>query len=239
MADRKINGGFYIKAKRIQESEIAHAAPVVRELWDLLIRTANYDSGIRLNRGQVLLRISDIQDSLHWMKGYVKMTYSPDQCEAALKWLLVKGMITVAKTARGSVVTICKYDYYQNPDNYERGMVKVTKPESKPPRTPSLNQKEEKKEEKKKEIQSVGGAFTSDQFVQAWMEWEDSRIEQKKPITPKAMQAQIKNLNKFSEDVAIKAIQKSIENGWQGLFPEKYVDVKSAPQKPMTPSQFI
>ena len=45
-AEDKIQGGYYIKARKIQESEIAHAPPHVREIWDWLLWDANWkDNG--------------------------------------------------------------------------------------------------------------------------------------------------------------------------------------------------
>jgi hypothetical protein len=38
-----IPGGYYIKARALRNSWIAHAAPVVRETWDYLIENANHE----------------------------------------------------------------------------------------------------------------------------------------------------------------------------------------------------
>ena len=38
----KIKGGYYIKARQIQDSEIAHSPPHFREIWDWLIKEANH-----------------------------------------------------------------------------------------------------------------------------------------------------------------------------------------------------
>jgi hypothetical protein len=45
--------------------------------------------------------------------------YSKNDCETAMKYLTKHTMITTTKTTRGMIVTICKYDYYQNPTSYE------------------------------------------------------------------------------------------------------------------------
>ena len=37
-----IPGGYYIKARQIKYSWVANAAPVVREIWDYLLREANH-----------------------------------------------------------------------------------------------------------------------------------------------------------------------------------------------------
>ena len=123
MGDEKIYGGYYIKAKRIQESDIAHASPIVREVWDWLLRKANYKetrySGHIVKRGQLFCTIKDIKDDLHWKVGYRKMSYNENVTKTSLKWLRRHLMITSLKTPRGILITICNYDYYQNPQNYE------------------------------------------------------------------------------------------------------------------------
>jgi len=48
------------------------------------------------------------------------MSYKKHQCENSMKWLRKAEMVTTVKTTRGIVVTICNYDHYQNPANYEK-----------------------------------------------------------------------------------------------------------------------
>ncbi len=115
----KIPGGYYIKARKIQESAIAHAPPHVREIWDWLIKEANFKGNKKIKRGQVLTRYDDIRDGLHWMVGYRKEQYSKSQCEIAMKWLTKHTMIRKTKTTRGLIVTILNYEQYQEPKNYE------------------------------------------------------------------------------------------------------------------------
>lgn len=123
----KIKGGYYIKARKIKDSDIAHAPPHVREIWDYLIRKANHSDkkayGETLKRGQVLTSYDEIREDLHWMVGWRKQRYTKSQCEIAMKFLR-KGVgkharITTRKTTRGLVVTILNYSFYQNPKNYE------------------------------------------------------------------------------------------------------------------------
>lgn len=116
-----IKGGFYLKARCIQDSEIAHCAPVVREIWDYLIKEANHADNTRLGikRGQTFRSIEDIKEALHWYVGYRKMTYTNKQCEGAMKVLRRLGMVVVTKGARGMLITVCKYALYQDFKNYE------------------------------------------------------------------------------------------------------------------------
>lgn len=114
-----IEGGYYIKARAIQDSKIADCPPHFREIWDWLIKESNYKDNKKIKRGSCLVTVKDIQEGLSWYVGYRKMTYSQSQCENATKWLAKEGMITKTRTTRGVIITICKYDTYQNPENYE------------------------------------------------------------------------------------------------------------------------
>ncbi|MFP4086402.1 MAG: hypothetical protein ACLFUL_06370 [Desulfobacteraceae bacterium] len=123
----KIPGGYYIKARQIKDSDIAHAPPHVREIWDYLLREANHQGkkkhGFTLERGQLLTTYEDIQEALHWKVGWRKQKYTKWQCENTMKFLRKPrrngSMITTKKTTRGLIITILNYDYYQNPKNYE------------------------------------------------------------------------------------------------------------------------
>ena len=136
-----IEGGYYIKARKIQESDIAHAPPHVREIWDWFIKEANHKDNKTFKRGQCLRSIKNIQEGLSWSIGYRKMSYKKHQCEFALNWLRKHGMITTSKTTRGMLVTICKYDTYQDPKNYESNTGASTKPTRVKQDTDTINKK--------------------------------------------------------------------------------------------------
>lgn len=114
-----IRGGYYLKARCIEQSDIAHAPPHVRELWDYFLRVAFWQDGDKLNRGQVLTCCPEIQEALHWKIGWRKVRYSEAQIETGMKTLRKAGMITTRRTTRGVVVTVCNYERFQTPDNYD------------------------------------------------------------------------------------------------------------------------
>jgi hypothetical protein len=123
-----IEGGYYIKARKIQESEIAFCPPHVREIWDWFMLKANHTERNGIKRGSLFTSISDIREGLKWFVGYRKEMYSKSKCEMSMNWLRKRGMITTMKTTRGMIITICNYDTYQNPENYENNNDKCTKP---------------------------------------------------------------------------------------------------------------
>ncbi len=127
------SNGYYIKARKIQESWIAHAPPHVREIWDWLLLRANFEDrkiGDKIiERGQLLTSYDDIREGLHWMVGWRKERYSKWDCEKAMKALTKATMIATQKTTRGLIVTILNYDHYQNPKSYESHTVTTLKSE--------------------------------------------------------------------------------------------------------------
>ena len=64
----KIHGGYFIKARQIKNSFIAHASPCVREIWDYLLREANHSdekyNGFVVKRGQLFRNYREIREDL-------------------------------------------------------------------------------------------------------------------------------------------------------------------------------
>lgn len=120
----KIQGGYYLKARKIQESMIQRQPPHVREIWDWLLMNANHKdkkyNGFIVKRGQLFRTYQEIRDGLHWMIGYRKMMYNENHTKKAMKALRDNHMITTSKELGGVLITILNYDFYQNPKNYER-----------------------------------------------------------------------------------------------------------------------
>lgn len=114
-----IPGGYILTARKVDDSDIAHTAPCIRETWLWLLRQCNHKPSGNIKRGQCVRTLSDIQEGLHWFVGYRKMMYSKTQCENAMNTLRKMEMITTAKTTRGLIITVCNYETYQNPKNYE------------------------------------------------------------------------------------------------------------------------
>lgn len=137
--DKKIKGGYYLKARCIQDSDISKTAPHIREIWDWLLKEANHTDTSVCKRGQCIRSYSDIQEGLAWWAGWRKHTYSKAQCEISMKWLTAHTMITTMKTTRGLLVTICNYDFYQNPENYETHRSATTKPTRTPQTQDTIN----------------------------------------------------------------------------------------------------
>jgi hypothetical protein len=120
----KIDGGYYIKARAIQKSSIMRQPPHVREIWDYLLMNANHTdriyNGNLVKRGQIFRSYQQIRDDLAWFIGWRKETYSENHTKKAMRFLRESLMVATTKELGGVLVTICNYDFYQDPKNYER-----------------------------------------------------------------------------------------------------------------------
>ena len=90
------------------------------------------------------------------------------------------------------------------------------------PTTPEkFSYKESKRESINKEkVVFSDWMLSSQDFMKAWGEFEEHRREIKKKLTPLAANKIIKKLSAFDCQASIAALNKSIENGWTGVFPE-------------------
>lgn len=156
-----IPGGYYIKARCIQQSAIASAPPYVREIWDWLLMEANHRdvkyAGFFVKRGQLFRGYDDIIEGLSWRIGWRKGSYSKDHVKKAMKALRKHSMIATTKALGGVLITICNYDRYQNPQNYESTNESTTESTNEAPNHPHYNKnvKNDKNERKKKYLDCV------------------------------------------------------------------------------------
>ena len=75
--------------------------------------------------------------------------------------------------------------------------------------------------EREEEIEFPANLQTS-QFRQAWGGFLDYRkAGHLKLLQPASIKAQLKKLSEMGHDIAVEAINQSIANGWQGIFPPK------------------
>lgn len=58
-------------------------------------------------------------------------------------------------------------------------------------------------------------------FQKAWDEWQKYRIQKRNKLTPLTVTKQLNLLSGYPVETAIATIERSIEKGWAGLFPDK------------------
>ena len=68
--------------------------------------------------------------------------------------------------------------------------------------------------------------LAGEDFEAAWLRFVKYRAERKKPLYQSSMEAKWRQMEAWGKETAIKAIEETIGNGWQGIFPPKEAPVK-------------
>ena len=207
----KIDGGATLWARQTIDSDIFCNKPDVWfKIWFYLVSKANHKDNKQFKRGTCFMKYE-------WIMGATRATYN--QVKHCLEYLKSATQIATQKKTRGILVTIINYDFYQNLDNYyyaKSQTKRKTKARQKPDRSHTIlkNDKNDKNDKKKKE---------SDIFLKAWKDFKEMRRKIKKPMTEKAEEMLLNNLNKLSDDytVQVAILNQSIFHCWQGVFPLK------------------
>lgn len=208
-----IEGGFILQPRKIDYSDIMHEPPVVRELWLYLIRNVNHKDNCTLKRGQGIFTLQDIGNDLHWMVGYRKMKYSKTQLTKSLRKLRERFMIETTKTTKGIIVTITKYDFYQNPENYEGNSEGTPKKTRKKKEDFTIN-KNDKNGKNERNISSPNGDMSVKIDFDKLMEFWNEKVELAKITVisdrrKKAINARVKEFGKQSIQEVIEKTSKS------------------------------
>lgn len=211
-----IQGGYILQPRIIKDSDIAHANPCIRELWNYLIREANHSDkkhlGYTIKRGQLFRTYKEIMHDLRWYSGFRTETYTVDQMKKAMAALREALRVTSHKAPGGMLITICNYDYYQDPKNYESttggttgGTTGSTTP-ARPPHDPrtiynNKNDKNDKNVKKKEKRNNSINSKPSSEFKECMDYWFES-FKQKTGLRP---------VINGAEGAALKKILKHLE----------------------------
>lgn len=165
------------------------------------------------------------------------------------------GFWTLKRTRKGTLIHIVNWRKYQlydsewNPIENPRGTHR--EPTENPPRThgepnnkkESKNSKNVRREEYNTPLPPKGGkgevaslfkkfSGTNQELLSALKEWQEMRIRMKKPLTEKAAELNLKDLQKLSggdEKMMVAIISQSIKRGWQGFYALK--EAQAAPRR--------
>ncbi len=100
------------------------------KVWIYLLTNANYNDYGNLKRGQLFTSIPEIQKACAYRVGYRTVEPSKKEIWGILEYLRNPSegndegnakapMIVTTKVTHGMIVTICKYNDYQDPKHYE------------------------------------------------------------------------------------------------------------------------
>jgi hypothetical protein len=137
-------------ARQMLKSGLMDKPPLLFKLFLWLLKEARYTDQVNgnLKRGQLFTTISEMQDAMSHKIGYRKKTPSRDQIRKSYESLTKAAMITTMKTTRKLIITICDYDYYQNPKNYEPHTEAHTESARRPNSAHTIKKKVERKGKK-------------------------------------------------------------------------------------------
>lgn len=129
------------------------------------------------------------------------------------------GQLNPANRLHASVISILKKFNLYDP---QQGATKPLVRSSEGPKDKDKVKDKDKDKEKDKVKETraeIVFPFDSPRFKQVWAAWIQYRNEIKKPYkSDMAIQAALKKLSEHPEEVAIKMLEESISNQWQGIF---------------------
>ena len=207
-----------------------------------LLLTANHESkkwrGIRIRRGQMVTSVANLGKSTG---------LSAQSVRTSLTKLKSTNELTIKSTNIYTIITICKYEYYQDiKKDINKQDIKLTnkrptneqQTSNKRATTTKEGKKERTKEGKEEEIYMpvAVGADVDDpnqMLVKKWHEWCQYRKHIRKPYKTTTGAAAAYNkllkLAGYYSAPAIEIIQQSIENEWVGFFPLKSQPAATVP----------
>ena len=130
------------------------------------------------------------------------------------------GEIRQATGNQGRIITICKYDDYQNAEK-EKGRQEAGKGQTEGKQRANKGQHNNKKNKNNNENNTESALPHGELFKESWEEWNQYKREKRSKLTPTSIKRQLAKLAKIKESDAIATINQSIENNYQGLFPDK------------------
>ena len=164
----------------------------------LLLKANHKDSqwqGIDIKRGQFISSLGKISTDTG---------ISLQSIRTLLNKLEKTNEIELKSTNKFTIVTICKYECYQ--DENEETNKQLTNKQQTTNKQLTTN-KNDKKEKNNKEL-----------ILDRWVEY---RKQIKKPIKEATQETILAKMENFTEEQCKFVINNSIENGWQGLFWDK------------------
>lgn len=185
-------------------------------VWLHLLMTANHEDntwhGIEIKRGQKLTSNQHLADETH---------LSVQNVRTALKHLKSTGEITIQSTNKHSLITIEKWEDFQQMDGKANKQKTRKSTNSQQATNKQLTTNKNDKNEKNEKNIYIG---LSDDLISAIQGFVEMRKKMKKPLTDRALELQIKslkNLTDINSPEAIAIVNQSVERGWMSFYPLK------------------
>jgi hypothetical protein len=154
--------GYVLYARAMLDSTLWGAGPDALRVGTWLIMQARYNQtpkkypGVTVERGDVLTSLSHIAAGCSWFENRAVREYSRAKVARIIDTLCSIGFCIRTSDTYGTHITICKYDYYQNPANYNSNSDDTTVIQQRT--TPCTSEEGSKNGEEGKEQGSAGAS---------------------------------------------------------------------------------
>jgi len=177
---------------------------------------ANWKSGswhgISYEPGQFITSLQTLANETH---------LTVKQVRTALEHLKATNEVADLRQSNYRIITVIKWNEYQC-EGKPKGKPRADQGQTEG--RPGATDKEYKEREEEKELKEYKYYPNDETLDKAFSDYVAMRKQIKKPMTDRAVDLAIKKLNELSNgdsNIAIKIIEQSIMNSWQGLFPLK------------------
>lgn len=199
---------------------------------DLVMNASQEDTEFKLNNHTVIVGQGQVITSIRACA--FRWNWSKDKVSNFFKQLEKEGLITKDSSKEFTIITFTNFENILILENRVEKTIQITEENLEILK----DEEESKKTNKPKKIKEnsqikINEYYEHDELDKAFKEYVEMRKKIKKPMTPRAINLAMNKLEKlatndimevFDTDMAIKILEQSIFNSWQGLFPLKGVD---------------
>ncbi|MCH1939293.1 hypothetical protein [Holdemania massiliensis] len=214
--------------------------PEMVQLWLYLLLKANHQEnkwqGMVIGRGQLFVGRNKIQ---------AETGLSEQTIKTCLKRLKSTGEITTQSTSRGTLITIVKWDDFQ--DDVVQSNRQINQPTNQQSTSdqPTTNQqvttnKNEKNEKNIKTYRSLVDEYTPDLDLRKALDDFVSMRKDMNGFTVRALELALKNLDKLAQDeqTKIMIVNQTIERGWKTFYPLKQKSTYTSQRQDVLPDYY-
>lgn len=115
----QIPGGYILLSRKLLKSGIMEKPPLYLKLWLWMLMQASFKDHGKLKRGQFFTSLERMSAAMTYKIGCCSMKPSKKEIRGVVDFLSKVTAIVKTKVTHGMIITILKYDYYQQIQNYE------------------------------------------------------------------------------------------------------------------------
>lgn len=199
---------------------------------DLVMNASQQDTEFKLNNHTVIVGQGQVITSIRACA--FRWNWSKDKVSNFFKQLEKEGLITKDSSKEFTIITFTNFENILILENRVEKTIQITEENLEILKDEEESKKTNKpKKIKEKSQTKINEYYEHDELNKTFKEYVEMRKKIKKPMTPRAINLAMNKLEKlasndimevFDTDTAIKILEQSIFNSWQGLFPLKGAD---------------